>query len=670
VVADRGAQLEHMIMCEYLYAEFSLKEGEDEGLSAEQAETVERWRKLLRGIAVEEMLHLALVSNVMASIGAAPTFTRPNFPQRSRYFPASIQLDLLPFGERALKHFLYLERPEGMERQDAEGFVPYAPPREPLTENELMPRGQEFLTIGHLYRGVEDGMRRLTDRLGERAVFVGSPRAQATPELVSWPQLIAVTGLDSALAAVSEIIEQGEGARGDWQNAHYGRFLAIWDEYQTPTGEWIRTNSAWHELNLAERRFPTRWELDEVAPDNPVLIKRGGHNDVCNSLALKLGGIGRDTPDPPGGKVFRDASGEPTGLLLETPAFASVEAAMPHASVEEQVENLALASQDYARNGLCAVRDCAVEPRGEIELLQAVHDRGRLAVRTRYLILATAVGSVDERIELLDTLKVRSDTGDAMLRVWGLKVILDGGAEGGATCEPYANDPDEHGILIWNADELAQLADYALKNGWRLGTHAVGDRAVRVTLQAYERALAANPGTPPGSLVIEHGFLVGPEQRARAIRLGIPVTIQHPLLFTLAAELIQNWGPERAREVMPVSEWIREGALIAAGSDYPVGPYHAMRSVWGMVTRQTGGAGVLGPEHAVDRETAIRLYTTEAVRLLGEQDERGTLEPGKLADFAAYPADPFTCELDELAELDPALTVVAGHASWDPEARM
>jgi Ferritin-like len=227
-----ASQLEHMIMCQYLFAEFSLKENEAEGLSREQSEAVERWRKVLRGIAVEEMLHLALVANVTASIGAAPTFARPNFPQRSNYFPASIQLDLLPFGERALRHFLYLERPEGMERQDAEGFIPSAPPRDPLTEQELMPRGQEFLTIGHLYRGIEDGLRMLTDKLGERPLFVGSARAQATPELLGgWKQLIPVTGLESALAAIKEIIEQGEGARGDWRDAHYGRFLNIWDEY-------------------------------------------------------------------------------------------------------------------------------------------------------------------------------------------------------------------------------------------------------------------------------------------------------------------------------------------------------------------------------------------------------------------------------------------------------
>ena len=226
-----AAQLEHMIMCQYLFAEFSLKNGTSDGLNGEEAEAVTRWCKTLRGIAVEEMLHLALVANLMTAIGAAPTFGRPNFPQRSGYFPSGVQMDLLPFGQQALRHFLFLERPEGMELQDAEGFVPVAPSREPVQADEALPRGQEFATIGHLYRGIADGLRYLTDRVGERAVFVGLPRAQATPELLYWPQLIAVTDLASALAAVEEIIEQGEGARGDWRTAHYGKFLSIWQEY-------------------------------------------------------------------------------------------------------------------------------------------------------------------------------------------------------------------------------------------------------------------------------------------------------------------------------------------------------------------------------------------------------------------------------------------------------
>jgi Ferritin-like len=227
-----AAQIEHMIMCQYLYACFSLKTDPDEGLTAEQADAVARWQKTVTGIAIEEMLHLALVMNVMTAIGAAPSLSRPNFPRHSEFLPPGVEFALLPFGADALTHFLYLERPEGMERVDAAEFVPAAPPPEPVGQAEVMPRLQGFLTVGHLYRGIEQGLSDLADQLGERVLFVGEPRAQATPDRFGWPQLIAVTDLASAHAALDEIIEQGEGARGDWRPAHYGRFFGIWNEYQ------------------------------------------------------------------------------------------------------------------------------------------------------------------------------------------------------------------------------------------------------------------------------------------------------------------------------------------------------------------------------------------------------------------------------------------------------
>jgi hypothetical protein len=230
-----ASQIEHLIMCQYLYACFSLKTESDEGLTAEQADAVARWQETLTGIAIEEMLHLALVMNVMTAIGAGPSLSRPNFPRHSDFLPPGVEFALLPFGGDALTHFLYLERPEGMERVDAKGFVPAAPSPEPVDAYEVMPRLQEFATVGHLYRGIEEGLSHLAARLGERALFVGPPRAQATPEMFHWPQLIAVTDLASARAAIDEIIEQGEGARGDWQPAHYGRFLGIWEEYR-----WLR----------------------------------------------------------------------------------------------------------------------------------------------------------------------------------------------------------------------------------------------------------------------------------------------------------------------------------------------------------------------------------------------------------------------------------------------
>jgi len=227
-----AAQIEHMIMCQYLYACWSLKTDPDEGLTAEQAEAVARWQETVTGIAIEEMLHLALVMNVMTAIGAAPSLSRPNFPRHSEFLPPGVAFALLPFGGDSLTHFLYLERPEGMERVDAAEFVPAAPPPEPVAGPEVMPRLQGFLTVGHLYRGIEQGLSDLASRLGEPVLFVGEPRAQATPERFRWPQLIAVTDLASARAALDEIIEQGEGARGDWRPAHYGRFFGIWNEYQ------------------------------------------------------------------------------------------------------------------------------------------------------------------------------------------------------------------------------------------------------------------------------------------------------------------------------------------------------------------------------------------------------------------------------------------------------
>ena len=226
-----AAQVEHLIMCQYLYASFSLKAGPEDGLTAEQATAVGRWREVLTGIAIEEMLHLALVFNVMTAIGAAPPLSRPNFPRSSDDLPGGVQFRLLPFGTDSLTHFLYLERPEGMERMDAEGFVPAIPPREPVEPSEAISRAQDFGTVGHLYRGIEQGLATLADRFGERGLFVGPTRAQATPELFRWPQLVAVHDLASATAAINEIIEQGEGARGDWRPAHYGRFLGIWEEY-------------------------------------------------------------------------------------------------------------------------------------------------------------------------------------------------------------------------------------------------------------------------------------------------------------------------------------------------------------------------------------------------------------------------------------------------------
>ena len=181
------------------------------------------------------MLHLALVQNLLSAIGAAPHLSRPNFPQPASHYPAGVHLALVPFGEEALRHFMFLERPEGMDLEDAAGMAAFAnaaPAAVPRVQvGEIVPRGQDFATVGHLYRSIEAGIAHLAAKLGEEVLFIGPPRAQATQQYFGWPELVAVTDVASAQRAIDEILEQGEGPRGHWRDAHFGQFVAILEEY-------------------------------------------------------------------------------------------------------------------------------------------------------------------------------------------------------------------------------------------------------------------------------------------------------------------------------------------------------------------------------------------------------------------------------------------------------
>ena len=229
----KAAELEHLVMCQYLYAAFSLKEATNEGVTEELLPTVQRWKKELMHIGEQEMLHLALVQNLLAAVGAAPRLGRPNWPLPPQAMPAKVQMALLPFGEAALRHFVYLERPEGMDMADQEGFSALDKARElPHDEaDEIGPHLQDFETVGHLYRSIEDGLAHLAERMGESALFIGPARAQATSTHIEFDELVPVTDLASARAAIEVIVEQGEGARGDWREAHFGRLVTVLDEY-------------------------------------------------------------------------------------------------------------------------------------------------------------------------------------------------------------------------------------------------------------------------------------------------------------------------------------------------------------------------------------------------------------------------------------------------------
>ncbi|MFE0463152.1 amidohydrolase [Kitasatospora sp. NPDC058965] len=429
---------------------------------------------------------------------------------------------------------------------------------------------------------------------------------------------------------------------------------------RTPPGEWIRTAGHWQELNLAERRFPTAAELDAATDRHPVLVQRGVHNQVLNGYALRLCGIDADTPDPVGGRIGRDAAGRPDGHLLDGQAL--VRPQLPPPDPATKLAGLRLASRAYAATGIGTVRDANCSP-ADLAALQQLRARGELGCRVRALIGTLGLTEVGQVEQLLDGMAQWRRVDDPWLRVWGVKFWMDGGIESGALEAPYCPahcpTPGYTGHFAWDPPQLQDAVERVVRRGWRVGIHAYGDRGVRALLDLFERVQQRVPGLPPGALVMEHGGLAGPEQRSRAVRLGIPVTIQQPLLHDVAAIQAEYWGRDRVAALFPARAWLEAGADISAGSDYPVGAFGAAHSLYGLTTRATVD-GVLGPEQAIDRAAAIRLHTTAAARLTGEGRLRGQLTPGRLADLTVWPTDPATAPTHLLDGLRPSHTVLGG----------
>jgi predicted amidohydrolase YtcJ len=432
-------------------------------------------------------------------------------------------------------------------------------------------------------------------------------------------------------------------------------------------GDWILTAMDWHESNLAENRLPTLAELDAAAPEHPLLARRGGHFALANSSALRAAGIGADTPDPPGGKIGRLADGSRNGVL-EGGAVYQIAAFAPPRGRAELAGALATGSAAYAALGVGTIREPLINL-DELLAYQDARDGSLLKVRVRAMIRVGSELTADEAIALIDGLGARSGFGDEWLKIWGLKFVLDGGVEGAALEQPYADDPGNSGHLNWDPAVMIKVCVEAVRRGWRIGTHSVGDRAVRTLLDVYEAVVAEVAPQPPWTLVIEHASLSDAEQRARAVRGGFGVTVQHPVLWNMGSEMLVAWGPARTRRVNPLDEWLAAGADLAAGTDL-VRPFNPMTNVWGMVTRGTKAAGIQGPEHAIDLGTALELYTMGTARLNHEHDRLGSITPGKLADIVAYPIDPFTADLDDLAELLPTFTIIDGHGVHDPDGML
>jgi ferritin-like protein len=293
-----AAEIEHTLMCSYLYAAFSLKRSEDDGLSTTEATAVARWRGAILDVAVEEMGHLLLVANLTVAVGGRPHFARPNFPVAPGYFPSGVVVRLTGFSRETLEHFIFLERPQGLPGADNGAFGQDDYRRE-QAHRGLMPSAQDYATIGHLYQAIRANLVTLAARLGEAGLFLGGVGRQVGRDVVDLEGVTTIASLEAACAAIDVIIEQGEGSPADRGDSHFRSFLAIRDEFEALAGKNPAFAPAWPVADNPVLRRPPE-PGDKVFIDNPEAAALLDFACAAYGLLLRLlvQSFGRGGPDP------------------------------------------------------------------------------------------------------------------------------------------------------------------------------------------------------------------------------------------------------------------------------------------------------------------------------------------------------------------------------------
>jgi predicted amidohydrolase YtcJ len=428
-------------------------------------------------------------------------------------------------------------------------------------------------------------------------------------------------------------------------------------------GDLVVSNPDWHEAQLKEQTLPLRRDLDRVAPDNPVVLVRGGHEFILNSAALSKWSIDRDTPSPAGGEISRYPDGELNGELVDN-ARSLVK--FPPAA-QMRVDALAAQLRRLNEAGLTSIR-VPGNPNSlaEWQLWQQLKARGGLTMRVSYNFRIYDFTDVERVKKTVESWGVHQGDGDEWLRVDGVKTLIDGGFEGGWMREPYAEPYGRNGtyrgINVVPAAKYIPAVIELNRMGWRVTTHAVGDAAIDMVLDAYEAA-DRDRSIVGKHWVIEHAFIARPDHFPRMKKLGLDLSVQDHL-YLAGPSLVKYWGRERAERVTPVREMLDQGFLVAGGTDSPVVPYPPLWAFYHFVTRGTISDGVLGADQRISRREALQLLTINNARLTGEEKIKGSIEPGKLADFVLLSDDPLRAPDSGLEKIEVLATVVGGRVVY------
>ncbi|OGD53493.1 hypothetical protein A3K81_03870, partial [Candidatus Bathyarchaeota archaeon RBG_13_60_20] len=424
----------------------------------------------------------------------------------------------------------------------------------------------------------------------------------------------------------------------------------------TPRGDWV-LGRGWNENVLKEKRLLTRWDIDEVSPDNPLYLHHFScHATLLNSRGLEASGIDRHTKPPAGGWIDVDESGEPTGFLRSNARFMApvgLNGVRPRPNLGTLREALLVGVNEAVKYGLTSIHVPSAD-RDEIKVTQELAAEGMLPLRVTLL----------PKVELLDhalKLGIGSGLGDEWLGIGAVKIFSDGSliARTAAVKESFDGEPENEGILNDPGVFSRQILE-ANRAGMQVSVHAVGDRAIEAVLAAYEAALRDTPREDHRHR-IEHGSLFPRGLRDWARRLGVVVSTQPELVTRNGDGFQASLGDRRMRYTYPIKSLLEEGIIVSGSSDCPLTYPNPLKGIWSATTRTSENTGeIITAGERVTIDQAIRMYTINAAMVSFDEKRKGTIERGKLADFTVLSADPYEVSPEEILNIRVEMTIVGG----------
>ena len=437
----------------------------------------------------------------------------------------------------------------------------------------------------------------------------------------------------------------------------------------TPPGDWI-IGQGFNESNFAEGRLPMRHDIDSATVDHPVILMRFFNTDAVNSRALRLAGVTRETPDPEGGRIGHDPDGEPNGILRAT-AKMLVRGLLPKPSADNMKEHLRLACVEANRYGITSVIEPGLYPR-EIRAYQSFFNDGELSVRVN--LMPTWHGFTDDETESVLEHRAResaivSGLGNEWLRIGALKMLIDGGTTPHTAFmyEPYVGDSELVAFNRIPQDKLRQYFRTAQELGWDIGIHCCGDHAQDMVVDTLAEVIREIPRLDARHSII-HGYFPTAQALEQMAEYNLGTVVQPTFIYWEGNSIFNDVGEDRALNWKPVRKYLDHDIVVMSSSDVPstvsANPFVALYS---LVTRKNNLGLEVAPQEAVTREEALRTYTTNGTWITREENSKGSIEAGKVADMVFLDRDYFSVPDEEIKDIQVEKTMVAGNIVWERE---